>query len=389
LGNVSSETNILPALKDAWNLPEFATPFPYYSNQRIGKMYAEPWRRTRRRSIPVRWTMPRVTWLDRAFNRSAEYYASHGENGLAGKDPGELGRGRRGRAPAGRIARRSSPRGRNERQGDQRPLRPTGRPRYKGKAPYLFLSPYIVLTAVFFAVPFFNAILLAFYETNGPRSRAFVGWPISSFCSRIRSSGTALLNTTLFAMVSVFVQLPLSMAWRCCSTLGRKVKRILSAGLLFAQSGRPGSGGHSLQRAALAALWSCQRGFSQAILHWGLETQLAWRSANFIMPAIILVSLWLWVGFNMVYFLAALQTVDKSLEEAARVDGANPWQVFWHVTLPSMRHVVVFVVIMSIIGSYQLFELPLTLLNESNGLGTDNAGLDANYLSQLPGVSIG
>ena len=102
------------------------------------------------------------------------------------------------------------------------------------------------------------------------------------------------------------------------------------------------------------------------------------------MPAIILTSLWIWVGFNMIYFLAALQSVDKSLEEAARIDGAGAWQVFWHVTLPSMRHVVVFVVIMSIIGSYQLFELPLALLVSTNGFGPENSGLTViGYLYEV------
>jgi ABC-type sugar transport system permease subunit len=115
------------------------------------------------------------------------------------------------------------------------------------------------------------------------------------------------------------------------------------------------------------------RGF-QELFHWGLEARWL-MDPPLIMPAIVITSLWLWVGFNMVYFLAALQTVDKSLEEAARIDGANAWQVFWHVTLPSMRHVVVFVVIMSVIGSYQLFELPLALFDESYGYGTDNAGV--------------
>ncbi|HXU06591.1 MAG TPA: sugar ABC transporter permease, partial [Polyangia bacterium] len=108
--------------------------------------------------------------------------------------------------------------------------------------------------------------------------------------------------------------------------------------------------------------------FTDLDAHWLTDPPL-------IRLTIVIASLWLWVGFNMVYFLAALQTVDKSLEEAARIDGASRWQVFWHVTLPSMRHVVVFVVIMSVIGSYQLFELPLTLLSESNGYGAKNAGL--------------
>jgi ABC-type sugar transport system permease subunit len=93
------------------------------------------------------------------------------------------------------------------------------------------------------------------------------------------------------------------------------------------------------------------------------------------MPALILTSLWLWVGFNMIYFLAALQSVDKTLEEAARIDGANAWQVFFHVMLPQMRHVVVFVLIMSIIGSFQLFELPLAMFHKTQGLGPENAGL--------------
>jgi ABC-type sugar transport system permease subunit len=100
-----------------------------------------------------------------------------------------------------------------------------------------------------------------------------------------------------------------------------------------------------------------------------------------VMPAIVLTAMWVWVGFNTIYFLAALQSVDKSLEDAARIDGANRFQVFWHVTLPSMRHVVVFVVVTSVVGSYQLFELPLTLLPESQGKGPDNSGLTLiNYL---------
>jgi ABC-type sugar transport system permease subunit len=93
------------------------------------------------------------------------------------------------------------------------------------------------------------------------------------------------------------------------------------------------------------------------------------------MPAIVICALWVYVGFNMIYFLAALQSVDKSLEEAARVDGANRLQVFFHVTLPSMRHVVVFVVVTSLIGSYQLFELPLALFVLTNGKGPDNSAL--------------
>jgi len=92
-----------------------------------------------------------------------------------------------------------------------------------------------------------------------------------------------------------------------------------------------------------------------------------------VMPALILTSLWMYVGFNMIYFLAALQAVNQDLYDAAKVDGANAWQQFLHVTLPSIKPVAVFVVVLSTIGSFQLFELPYLLLGNSGG--PENAGL--------------
>jgi len=91
------------------------------------------------------------------------------------------------------------------------------------------------------------------------------------------------------------------------------------------------------------------------------------------MPALVLVALWMSVGFNLIYFLAALQNVNKDLLEAAQVDGANAWQRFRNVTLPAIRPVAAFVVLLSLIGSFQLFELPYLMLNES--AGPNNQGL--------------
>jgi arabinosaccharide transport system substrate-binding protein len=89
LGGRFLATNILPALKDAWNLPEFETPFPYYSNQRVGQLYAALAPET-----PPVYSSPvddaaRIG-LDRAFNRSAEYYVHNGEAGLLEKIRADL-----------------------------------------------------------------------------------------------------------------------------------------------------------------------------------------------------------------------------------------------------------------------------------------------------------
>ena len=106
----------------------------------------------------------------------------------------------------------------------------------------------------------------------------------------------------------------------------------------------------------------------------GFDLDFPWiQDPRFVMPALIIASLWMWVGFNMIYFLAALQNVDKQLEEAATIDGANSWQKFIHVTLPAIRPIAGFVVLLSIIGAFQLFELPWMLLNQ--GPGPERAGL--------------
>jgi ABC-type sugar transport system permease subunit len=81
----------------------------------------------------------------------------------------------------------------------------------------------------------------------------------------------------------------------------------------------------------------------------------------------------MYVGFNMVYFLAALQNVDENLVEAARIDGAGPWRVFWHITLPSIRPVAIFVLVVCMINSLQLFELPWAMFKQT--FGPANAGI--------------
>ncbi len=250
-------------------------------------------------------------------------------------------------------------------------------------APYLFLSPYVLLSAVFFVVPFVSAIALAFYATNGPRARIFVGLANFGFLLRDPMFFRALRNTTVFACCSVLLQLPLSMGLALLLNSSRGRMKGFFRLVLFS----PNLVGQIFVGILFSVLFAPRYGLinrtSQALFHWGLEER--WLSnPNLVMPAIILTSLWVWVGFNMIYFLAALQSVDASLEEAARIDGANALQVFWHVTLPSIRHVVLFVLITTVIGSYQLFELPLALLNTTLGRGPDNAGLTLiTYLNEL------
>jgi len=237
--------------------------------------------------------------------------------------------------------------------------------------PWLFLAPFLVLTCTFFVYPFLNAVALAFRQTNGPASNVFVGWDNFRFVLTDPDFHTAVKNTTVYALASVFVQLPLSLGLAMLLNAGRSRVKNLFRLVLFS----PHLVGQIFVGILFAVLFMPRYGmfnrFIQALTGWGLEQR--WLSTPaLVMPALIITSMWLYVGFNMIYFLAALQNVDQNLVEAARIDGAGPWAEFVHIILPAIKPVAVFVVVLSTIGSYQLFELPYALLQ---GFGPKNAGL--------------
>jgi len=106
----------------------------------------------------------------------------------------------------------------------------------------------------------------------------------------------------------------------------------------------------------------------------GHTVQINWIGDPYLARvSLVIASLWLSVGFAMIYFLAALQAVDQDLYEAAEVDGAGKWSRFIHITIPGIRPVLLFMILVGIIGAFQLFELPWVLFQQSTGPA--NAGL--------------
>ena len=228
-------------------------------------------------------------------------------------------------------------------------------------APYGFLSPYLLTTLVFFLYPLVYATILAFYQTNGPRTRVFVGLDNFKFVLTDPDFHRAVWTTTLFAIASIAIQLPLSLGLALLLNARNDRLKNFFRLAIFA----PNLVGPVFVAILFQMLFTPRYGLFNQFLHgligWGLEER--WLGEpSLILPAIVIASLWMWVGFNMIYFLAALQNVDQSLIEAARMDGAGPVGVFFNVTLPAIAPVATFVVVTSTIGSFQLFELPYTLL---------------------------
>jgi ABC-type sugar transport system permease subunit len=239
-------------------------------------------------------------------------------------------------------------------------------------APYLFVSPFLLLFAVFGLWPIFRSLVMAFYATNGPKSQVFVGLNNFRFLFADPDFHKAVWNTLVYTFWSVFLQLPLALGLAILlNQRWLKGKNFLRLAFFS-----PNLLGQVFVAILFSVLFAPNYGLLNKVLHalFGTALDTKWLSEPaLVMPAIVLTSLWLYVGFNMIYFLAALQAVDTELYEAADADGANAWQKFWAVTMPGIRPVAIFVLVTATIGSFQLFELPYIMLN--NTAGPNNAGL--------------
>ncbi|MGN9911503.1 carbohydrate ABC transporter permease [Phytohabitans sp. LJ34] len=103
----------------------------------------------------------------------------------------------------------------------------------------------------------------------------------------------------------------------------------------------------------------------------GVDTPPGWTtSADWSMPAVILVGTWRYMGYYMLLFLAGLQTIPAQLYEAAEIDGATPWQRFVNVTLPGLRHTTFFVTVILTIESFKVFDLILVMTQGGPGQST-------------------
>src|SRR5690606_4632438 len=117
---------------------------------------------------------------------------------------------------------------------------------------------------------------------------------------------------------------------------------------------------------------------------WNLD--FPWLQEH-ALAALVLASVWLYAGFHMLFFLAALQNVSPELREAAVLDGAGAVLRFRHVTLPAIRPVAGFLVLLAVIGGLQLFELPYIMLQSAwAGTGGGGRGVTAPGTTTISGA---
>ncbi|AFY66821.1 carbohydrate ABC transporter permease [Geitlerinema sp. PCC 7407] len=219
-------------------------------------------------------------------------------------------------------------------------------------AAWVFLAPALLLLSVFVFWPIAYLLYLSF--TTGSFTQAGLSWVGGRNYWRLLLSPDfwqVLWNTVYFTVGTVIPTLviPLGLA----VLLNRA---IALRGLLRTAYFIPSV--TSLVAVGLGFRWLFQT--DGPVNAWlsplGLEPIPWLASTTWAMPVLILLSTWKQIGFNMVVFLAGLQTIPQNRYEAAELDGAGPWQQFWHITLPGLRPTLVFATVTTAIFTLRSFE---------------------------------
>ena len=125
------------------------------------------------------------------------------------------------------------------------------------------------------------------------------------------------------------------------------------------------------------------------ILNNFLHLHINWLyDANFAMPALIIVSVWKLIGYNMIIFLSSLSAINQNMFEAAKIDGANAFQTFKNVTVPLLSPSIFFVVIITAISSFQIFDL-IYLMTQGGPLDSTNVLVYSIYKNAFEYFNVG
>jgi len=224
---------------------------------------------------------------------------------------------------------------------------------------WLFSAPAIILLFVFLVVPFVMAIGLSFTDQRlipNPNLPTQIVW----FRNYIRlMTDEAFLRGLLnnFYFVAVVVPLQTSLALGLAMLINQKIKGMnFFRTVYFA----PVVTAMTVVAIVWTFLYNPGEGLINAFLHpisFVLIEPKNWVMGNrLVFPAIVVLSIWQGVGFQMVIYLAGLQEIPQPLYEAAEVDGANAWQQFWGITLPQLRNTTLFVVLSTTILAFKLYD---------------------------------
>lgn len=241
---------------------------------------------------------------------------------------------------------------------------------------YFFIFPAVLIFCVFYIYPFCTIFKLSLYEWNGiSPARTFVGFSNFTELAQDPVWWQSLGHASYITLIALTFQNALAFVLALACDREIKMKRfyrvvffiplVLSEvviGLIWTWI--LNAGVQEGQQIGLLNYFLVQSGLPQLVHNWMSDPKTA-------LTCIAIVHSWKGFGWGFIMLLAGLQTIERQHYEAARVDGAGSWAVFRHITVPMMLPVIVVVIILTILGSMQVFVLILTMAGQGLAYHTD------------------
>ena len=243
--------------------------------------------------------------------------------------------------------------------------------------PYVFVAPFILFFLFVYLYPLIMTVIMSFQQIDGPGHHSFIG--VKNYLKLdTRDFRMALETSGRYAVWDVIVLtiVPLLIACILHSGLAKgtnffkslffipSLTSIIVAGIVF--------------RLAFGTLETAT--VNRLLISMGLQPR-KWLSyadsGNFVL---ILLTLWRWNGVNIVYYLSGLQSIPADYYEAAQIDGASAIQKFFHVTLPGIRPVLIYVITITVLGGFSMFTESVALWQQNNAGGVGRTIVGYMYM---------
>ena len=247
-------------------------------------------------------------------------------------------------------------------------------------AGWVFILPALVGTLIFIIIPVICSFGLSFAKWDLLNPIQFVGLTNYREIFSEALFYKILLNTVVFAIATSVLGVIIPLVLACI--LNSKVR-----GSEFYKTAYflP----FITPMIVIGVVWEWIFDPNIGLLNHVLHLHINWLyDTHFAMPALIIVSVWKLIGYNMVIFLSSLSGISQSMFEAAKIDGANELQTFKNVTVPLLSPTIFFVVIITAISSFQVFDL-IYLMTQGGPLNSTNVLVYAIYQNAFEYFNVG
>jgi lactose/L-arabinose transport system permease protein len=221
---------------------------------------------------------------------------------------------------------------------------------------WLFIAPALVLLGVFLIYPILWSLWMSF-QTGRGMNFSFGGLANIQRLMRDTVFLHALSNTMIFLVVQVPIMIILALLFAVALNDSKLWGRGFFRTAIFLPC--------VTSLVAYAVLFKSMFG-AEGVINVALAAigigAIQWLTDPFWAKVLIILAItWRWTGYNMIFYLAALQNIDRSIYESARIDGVPAWARFWYLTVPMLKPVILFTTVISTIGTLQLFDEPYNI----------------------------